>query len=485
MALNTLKAAGKDGMEVEVEDEVFQNAVKYSECSISPMAAFFGGIVAQEIVKYTGKYSPLKQWLHFDIYETLPKGDVNRQPLGTRYDDQIKIYGQELQEKLTKLNLFMVGAGALGCELIKAFALMGIGCSEEGKIHVTDNDNIEVSNLNRQFLFRKGNVGHSKSECASKIAKGMNPALNVKDYMTKVGPDTEFVFNDPFWEKLNFVVNAVDNIHARLYVDKRCVWYEKPLLESGTLGTKANSQMIVPHVTQCYGDSQDPPEEAIPMCTLRNFPNQIEHCIEWSRDKFNELFVDVPGDLVSYLDNPKAYLFTLKNNSTSAGMVTNLQKMKNFIKMKQENTFENCVLLAKNTFNSYFDHSIQDLLSIFPPDHKDKEGSPFWSGPKRCPSHITFDSSKPDHLNFILSYANLIALAMGIPENRNVEQVKVMCEKAQADPYVPKKIKVLTPEEEKENAQNPQPVAADDGDEDTVAALSQELDTLVGSIDKN
>ena len=69
--------------------------------------------------------------------------------MGTRYDDQIKIYGQELQEKLTKLNLFMVGAGALGCELVKAFALMGIGCSDEGKIHVTDNDNIEVSNLNR------------------------------------------------------------------------------------------------------------------------------------------------------------------------------------------------------------------------------------------------------------------------------------------------------------------------------------------------
>ena len=60
----------------------------------------------------------------------------------------------------------MVGAGALGCELIKAFALMGIGCSEEGKVHVTDNDNIEVSNLNRQFLFRKGNVGHSKSATA-------------------------------------------------------------------------------------------------------------------------------------------------------------------------------------------------------------------------------------------------------------------------------------------------------------------------------
>lgn len=120
---------------------------------------------------------------------------------------------------------------------------------------VTDNDNIEVSNLNRQFLFRQNNVGHSKSECASKIAKSMNSQLNVKDYMTRVGSDTEDVFNDDFWDRLDFVVNAVDNIHARLYVDQRCVWYEKPLLESGTLGTKANSQMIVPHVTQCYGDS--------------------------------------------------------------------------------------------------------------------------------------------------------------------------------------------------------------------------------------
>jgi len=48
---------------------------------------------------------------------------------------------------------------------------------------------------------------------------------------------------------LDFVVNAVDNINARLYVDGKCVWYNKPLLESGTLGTKANMQVIIPHKT--------------------------------------------------------------------------------------------------------------------------------------------------------------------------------------------------------------------------------------------
>jgi ubiquitin-activating enzyme E1 len=133
----------------------------------------------------------------------------------------------------------MVGAGALGCEYLKAFALMGLGC-DGGSVTVTDNDNIEISNLNRQFLFRKPDVGHSKAERASAKAKTMNPSFNITAMTQLVAPNTESLFNDKFWESKDFIVNAVDNIKARTYVDGKCVWYEKPLLESGTLGTKAN-----------------------------------------------------------------------------------------------------------------------------------------------------------------------------------------------------------------------------------------------------
>ena len=67
-----------------------------------------------------------------------------------------------------------------------------------------------------------------------------------------------------------------------LYMDQRCVLYEKPLLESGTLGTKGNTQVVIPHLTESYASSQDPPEKQTPSCTVKNFPNAIAHTIEVS-----------------------------------------------------------------------------------------------------------------------------------------------------------------------------------------------------------
>ena len=65
-----------------------------------------------------------------------------------------------------------------------------------------------------------------------------------------------------------------------MYMDRRCVYYRKPLLESGTLGTKGNVQVVIPFLTESYSSSQDPPEKSIPICTLKNFPNAIEHTLQ-------------------------------------------------------------------------------------------------------------------------------------------------------------------------------------------------------------
>ena len=107
----------------------------------------------------------------------------------------------------------------------------------------------------------------------------MNPSMNLTSMALRIGKDNEEVFNDNFWEGVDITVNAVDNIYARRYIDDMCCYYGKPMFESGTLGTKCNSQLILPFKTQSYSESQDAPEESIPLCTLKNFPYQIEHTI--------------------------------------------------------------------------------------------------------------------------------------------------------------------------------------------------------------
>jgi len=79
-------------------------------------------------------------------------------------------------------------------------------------------------------------VTSAKSTCAMKAAKAINPSLKVEALQNRVSPETEDVFNDSFWMGTDLVVNALDNVNARLYVDARCVYFGKPLLESGTLG---------------------------------------------------------------------------------------------------------------------------------------------------------------------------------------------------------------------------------------------------------
>lgn len=218
---------------------------------LSAMHAVIGGMAAQEIMKAcSGKFTPINQYFYFDCRECLPV-DWSTTPLTTaectltpselssplgRYKSQIAVFGRAFQARLGAARYFLVGAGALGCEYLKNFAMMGLGTkSERGQLVVTDMDTIEKSNLNRQFLFRSHDVQKFKSTVAALAAQKMNPDLNVHAHTNRVGADTEEVYNDAFFQRLDGVCNALDNIDARVYMDRRCVYYQKPLIESGKL----------------------------------------------------------------------------------------------------------------------------------------------------------------------------------------------------------------------------------------------------------
>ncbi|VAH89914.1 unnamed protein product [Triticum turgidum subsp. durum] len=253
----------------ELDEKLLQHFASGSRAVLNPMAAMFGGIVGQEVVKAcSGKFHPQYQFFYFDSLESLPTYALDPKdlkPLNSRYDAQISVFGSKLQKKMRDSNIFVVGSGALGCEFLKNFALMGVSCGRKGKLTITDDDVIEKSNLSRQFLFRDWNIGQAKSTVAATAASAINSSLHIDALQNRACPETEHVFNDAFWEGLDAVINALDNVNARMYMDMRCLYFQKPLLESGTLGPKCNTQMVIPHLTENYGASRDPPEKQAPM----------------------------------------------------------------------------------------------------------------------------------------------------------------------------------------------------------------------------
>jgi|EP00670_Eutreptiella_braarudii_P005199 ubiquitin-activating enzyme E1 len=407
---------------IEPDETVIKRVGMHAGVEVQPMCAFFGGIVSQELVKMSGKFTPVQQWLNYHAFKALPAtAPTDTQPLNSRYDDLIAVYGKAFQDRLANLKLFMVGCGALGCEFIKNFALMGVCCGD-GKLWVTDNDRIEVSNLNRQFLFREDNVGQPKSEAAGKRAKIINPAINIDARQDLVASTTEHVFDDHFWLNLDMVCNALDNMKARFYVDGRCVFYGKPLLESGTTGTAANVDVVVPFKTRSYTDGGQAAEGGgIPMCTLRNFPHIIDHCIEWGRAQFEDLFVSPARQAEVFMENPKQFLD--KERADTLGLdaggersgaiskaIPKLKMLKSTLEVGASRpTLETCVRMANEVFYRLFRDKIVDLVDKFPEDAKTSKGEPFWSGHKKFPRAVKPDLSNDRDAEFLIATANLFA----------------------------------------------------------------------------
>lgn len=473
--------------DAEINKKLLQQLAFQATGDVPGISAFFGGLIAQEVLKCcSSKFGPVKQYLYFDSLESLPKDEdyprnvETTKPVGSRYDGQIAVFGADFQKAISNLKVFLVGAGAIGCEMLKNWAMMGLGSGPDGSIIVTDMDSIEKSNLNRQFLFRPKDVGGNKSEIAARAVQAMNPHLKgkIESKLDKVGADTEHIFDDAFWGKLDLVTNALDNVDARTYVDRRCIFYKKPLLESGTLGTKGNTQVVIPNLTESYSSSQDPPEKSIPLCTLRSFPNKIDHTIAWAKSLFQDYFADSPETVNLYLSQPNYVEQTLKQNPDIKGTLTNIAQLLN----NRAFSFEDCIEWARLQFEYKFNHEIKQLLYNFPEDAKTSNGAPFWSGPKRAPKPLTFDIDNPDHLSFIVGGANLLAFIYGLKEqNPGAEDYKRVLDNVQVPEFIPKTgVKIAANDQEAEEQARQLSGSLDEEEIQKIAATLPEPSKFAG-----
>jgi ubiquitin-activating enzyme E1 C len=185
--------------------------------------------------------------------------------------------------------VLVVGAGGLGCELLKDLALMGFG-----NIDVIDMDTIDISNLNRQFLFRKADVGRPKATVAAEFVMRRVAGVTVTAHYCPIQDKPS-----SWYKEFQVIVMGLDSIEARRWLNAMAcslVEYETdsegggrkvrmesviPLVDGGTEGFSGHVRTIFPCVSGCFECTLDlfPPQQAVPLCTIAETPRNAAHCI--------------------------------------------------------------------------------------------------------------------------------------------------------------------------------------------------------------
>ncbi|CDZ97771.1 SMT3/SUMO-activating complex, catalytic component UBA2 [Phaffia rhodozyma] len=286
----------------------------------------------------------------------------------SRHSDTISLLGKDTFELVQNTPILVVGAGGIGSELLKNLVLVGFS-----RITIVDLDTIDLSNLNRQFLFRKPDISKPKALVAASTAKQFNPNVDIEAHHANI---KEQRFDALWFKRFGIVFGALDNMDARRHVNKMCISAGVPLLESGTAGYAGQVTPIIHGLTECFDCQTKETPKTFPVCTIRSTPSTPIHCIVWAK---SYLFVQLFGEddeagETSELDKAQA-------EGENAAEIENLRKEANAFRAVRKRMIEPDG--PKHVFEKVFKADIERLLSM----------SEMWKVPGRVkPTALDYDS---------------------------------------------------------------------------------------------
>ncbi len=162
-------------------------------------------------------------------------------PEDKRYSRQSLIPGWD-QTTLDSSTVILVGVGAIGSYVATILASSGIG-----KLVIIEFDTIELSNLNRQLLFRDEDLGKPKAEVASKRLKEINPKIEIEFYHKKMEE-----VNVSVYEGADVIIGCLDTFIGRRWISSMALRVKKPLILGGMFAFLGDVQVIIPYKTACF-----------------------------------------------------------------------------------------------------------------------------------------------------------------------------------------------------------------------------------------
>ncbi|UCF08596.1 MAG: ThiF family adenylyltransferase, partial [Thermoplasmata archaeon] len=202
-----------------------------------------------------------------------------------RYARHLALEGWD-QEVIASSHVIVVGVGALGCEIAKNLALVGVG-----KLTLIDMDTIETSNLSRQMLFSDADKGRLKAEVAMEKLKALNPGVAIHVFTEKFQDLPMNIFDDA-----DILAGGLDSFKARFALNRIAHELSKPYVDGAATGFKGNVQIIIPDgcgavseptpCLKCFFPIPPADERVYVACSIPGQPRSREQCMLKAEDEF-------------------------------------------------------------------------------------------------------------------------------------------------------------------------------------------------------
>ena len=465
ISLKILSKAKEEGFRwainlCKIDKPFLDNVFKFCKFKFTPFTNYLAGIVAQEVIKFTGLYKPISQWVYFNFFNLLNISKVNdiieKKNLTEENDKEnniepniLNIFNEIYNEQIKDVNILIIGFNDISYEMIKLFIILGLLDNKENKIKIVSNNKYDIK---------------EKLEELKHLGKKVDiPIIQEKLDLNDNNINNNYLKKD-WWINSNIIIDTLpfdSNEKEKISLIKNSKENKKILISLNYSKYSANSEIFLPEIKSdnyIIEETPKPQEEKNEIKIVDDYNDEedydkyknictLDEALNWSRNYFQDNFIKYikylielinkshsESDMNKYIDN---ILSIEKENEKDFDISIKLIKIfKKLVTFKLGMNYETIVFYSMEIFEELFSKSAQKLLLKYPSDLLLKNtNKKFWSGARKEPKQIIFDINNEEHFQLIYCMTYFFCQILKLPDIKNkMKNIKQIMEK-----YEPKK----------------------------------------------
>ena len=465
ISLKILSKAKEEGFRwainlCKIDKPFLDNVFKFCKFKFTPFTNYLAGIVAQEVIKFTGLYKPISQWVYFNFFNLLNISKINdtieKRNLTEENDKEnniepniLNIFNEIYNEQIKDVNILIIGFNDISYEMIKLFIILGLLDNKENKIKIVSNNKYDIK---------------EKLEELKHLGKKVDiPIIQEKLDLNDNNINNNYLKKD-WWINSNIIIDTLpfdSNEKEKISLIKNSKENKKILISLNYSKYSANSEIFLPEIKSdnyIIEETPKPQEEKNEIKIVDDYNDEedydkyknictLDEALNWSRNYFQDNFIKYikylielinkshsESDMNKYIDN---ILSIEKENEKDFDISIKLIKIfKKLVTFKLGMNYETIVFYSMEIFEELFSKSAQKLLLKYPSDLLLKNtNKKFWSGARKEPKQIIFDINNEEHFQLIYCMTYFFCQILKLPDIKNkMKNIKQIMEK-----YEPKK----------------------------------------------